>query len=142
MRRVWGAPGTPLTLNGDGIAPFRGAIRTGSSNTNLTQTITYATNLPATYTIPPILAGGQCVGRQFDSLGNHVADGWVARTARIVETDKKGKQKDKGWTCDILPKSLIVARYFAKEQAAIEAWLARAPTSSGSSRRWAAAGWR
>ena len=26
---------------------------------------------------------------------------------------------DKGWTCDLVPKSLIVARYFAKEQDAI-----------------------
>ncbi len=49
------------------------------------------------------------------------ADGWVAKTARILETDKKGKTKDKGWTCDLVPKPLIVARYFAKEQAAIEA---------------------
>lgn len=49
------------------------------------------------------------------------ADGWVARTARILETDKKGKTKDKGWTCDLLPKSLIVTRYFAEEQAAIDA---------------------
>jgi type I restriction enzyme M protein len=49
------------------------------------------------------------------------ADGWVAGAARIVETDKKGKSKDKGWTCDLIPKPLIVARYFAKEQAALEA---------------------
>jgi len=49
------------------------------------------------------------------------ADGWVARTARILETDKKGKTKDKGWTCDLVPKPLIVARYFAKKQAAIDA---------------------
>jgi type I restriction enzyme M protein len=49
------------------------------------------------------------------------AEGWVAKTARILETDKKGKTKDKGWTCDLVPKPLIVARYFAKEQAAIEA---------------------
>jgi len=49
------------------------------------------------------------------------ADGWVARTARILETDKKGKQKDKGWTCDLIPKPLIVARYFANEQAALDA---------------------
>ncbi len=47
-------------------------------------------------------------------------DGWVAKTARIVETDKKGKQKDKGWVCDLVPKSLIVARYFAQEQAACD----------------------
>jgi type I restriction enzyme M protein len=49
------------------------------------------------------------------------ADGWVAKSARIVEIDKKGKAKDKGWACDLIPKPLIVARYFAKEQAVIEA---------------------
>ena len=49
------------------------------------------------------------------------ADGWIAVPARIIETDKKGKRKDKGWACDLIPKPLIVARYFAKEQAAIEA---------------------
>jgi type I restriction enzyme M protein len=49
------------------------------------------------------------------------AEGWVAKTARMLETDKKGKTRDKGWTCDFVPKPLIVARYFAKEQAAIEA---------------------
>jgi type I restriction enzyme M protein len=48
------------------------------------------------------------------------ADGWKAETTRIIEKDKKGKEKDKGWTCDLIPKSLIVARYFAKEQAAID----------------------
>jgi len=45
------------------------------------------------------------------------ADGWKAETQRIIETDKKGKEKDKGWTCDLIPKPLIVARYFAKELA-------------------------
>lgn len=49
------------------------------------------------------------------------ADGWVARTYRILETDKKGRTRDKGWACDLLPKALIIARYFAKEQAALEA---------------------
>jgi len=48
------------------------------------------------------------------------ADGWKAETTRIIEKDKKGKEKDKGWTCDLIPKALIVARYFAKEQAAID----------------------
>ncbi|MBI4995733.1 MAG: type I restriction-modification system subunit M [Rhodocyclales bacterium] len=47
-------------------------------------------------------------------------DGWQAQTYRIVETDKKGKEKDKGWTCDLLPKPYLVARYFAKEQAEID----------------------
>jgi type I restriction enzyme M protein len=49
------------------------------------------------------------------------ANGWVAVPGRIVETDKKGKKKDKGWACDVVPKALIVARYFAKEQAALDA---------------------
>ena len=49
------------------------------------------------------------------------AEGWVAKTSRITETDKKGKKKDKGWTCELIPKPLIVARYFAKEQADIDA---------------------
>jgi type I restriction enzyme M protein len=49
------------------------------------------------------------------------ADGWVANTSRIVETDKKGKSKDRGWSCELIPKPLIVARYFAKEQGALDA---------------------
>jgi type I restriction enzyme M protein len=48
------------------------------------------------------------------------ADGWKAETYRIIETDKKGKEKDKGWTCDLIPKSLILAGFYAKEQAAID----------------------
>jgi type I restriction enzyme M protein len=47
------------------------------------------------------------------------ADGWKAETYRIIDKDKKGKEKDKGWACDLVPKSLIVARYFATEQEAI-----------------------
>jgi type I restriction enzyme M protein len=48
------------------------------------------------------------------------SDGWKAATTRIIEKDKKGKEKDKGWTCDLIPKPLIVARYFARDQTAIE----------------------
>ena len=48
------------------------------------------------------------------------ADDWKAETARVIETDKKGKEKDKGWTCDLIPKPLIVARYCAEEQAEID----------------------
>jgi type I restriction enzyme M protein len=49
------------------------------------------------------------------------ADGWVAKTSRILETDKKGRTRDKGWTCELIPKPLIVARHFAREKAAIDA---------------------
>ncbi len=47
------------------------------------------------------------------------SDGWKADTYRIIEKDKKGKEKDKGWTCDLVPKQLIVDRYFASQQEAI-----------------------
>jgi type I restriction enzyme M protein len=48
------------------------------------------------------------------------ADGWKAETTRIIERDKKGKEKDKGWACDLVPKPLIVARYFSNEQATLD----------------------
>lgn len=48
------------------------------------------------------------------------ADGWKAQTYRIIEKDNKGKEKDKGWICDLIPKNLIVNRYFAKEEQAID----------------------
>jgi type I restriction enzyme M protein len=47
-------------------------------------------------------------------------EGWKAKTYRIIEKDKKGKEKDKGWTCDLVPKPLIVARFFAKEQETVD----------------------
>jgi type I restriction enzyme M protein len=49
------------------------------------------------------------------------AEGWRAQTYRVVEVNKKGKAVDKGWACDLVPKGLMVARYFAAEQAAIDA---------------------
>jgi type I restriction enzyme M protein len=45
------------------------------------------------------------------------ADGWKAEVYRAIEKDKKGKEKDRGWVCDLIPKELLVARYFAQEQA-------------------------
>ena len=49
------------------------------------------------------------------------ADGWRADTYRVIEKNKTtGKERDKGWTCDLIPKPLIVARYFAAEQAEID----------------------
>jgi type I restriction enzyme M protein len=54
------------------------------------------------------------------------ADGWKAEPQRVIET-KKGKEgkadkiTDKGWICDLVPKQLLVSRYFAAEQTAITA---------------------
>lgn len=62
-------------------------------------------------------------------------DGWKAETYRILETKKgkdgkPGKITDKGWACDLVPKALIVARYFAAEQAQIDALAAKLETAS------------
>ena len=53
------------------------------------------------------------------------ADGWKAATYRVIETKKgkdgkPGKQVDKGWACDLVPKATLVARYYAKEQALMD----------------------
>ncbi|MHB1274184.1 MAG: type I restriction-modification system subunit M [Rhodanobacter sp.] len=60
-----------------------------------------------------------------DDLYLIAADGWQASTYRVIEQKKNKdgkvtKEVDKGWACDLLPKPLIVARYFATGQAAIE----------------------
>jgi type I restriction enzyme M protein len=51
--------------------------------------------------------------------------GWKAETYRLIETKKgkegkPGKQIDKGWACDLVPKALVVARYFAADRAALD----------------------
>jgi type I restriction enzyme M protein len=58
------------------------------------------------------------------------ADGWKAETYRVIDTKKgkdgkPGKQVDKGWACDLVPKELLVARYYASEQKEIEQLMAR-----------------
>ena len=55
-----------------------------------------------------------------DDFYSIALDGWKAETSRVIDVDKKGKEKDKGWICDLIPKAYIVARYFADEQAAID----------------------
>jgi type I restriction enzyme M protein len=49
------------------------------------------------------------------------AEGWKAETYRIVERAKTGRERDRGWACDLVPKRLMVARFFAAEQAEINA---------------------
>ena len=49
------------------------------------------------------------------------ADGWKAEPTRVLVKNAKGKEVDKGWVCDLVPKALVVARYFAKDQTAITA---------------------
>ena len=44
------------------------------------------------------------------------ASGWKAETERIIVKTKRGKDRDKGWVCELVPKELIVARYFPQER--------------------------
>lgn len=47
-------------------------------------------------------------------------DSWKAEPYRITVQNKKGDQVDKGWDCDLVPKTLVVDRYFLPEKNAIE----------------------
>lgn len=44
-----------------------------------------------------------------------VEDGWVAKVKRILEKNKKGTEVDKGWSCDLIPKELVINRFLASE---------------------------
>jgi type I restriction enzyme M protein len=46
-------------------------------------------------------------------------DGWKADTYRILVENKQKKMIDKGWTCDLVPKELVVNRYFKVEKQAL-----------------------
>lgn len=47
-----------------------------------------------------------------------IEDGWVANVRRVIEK-KNGKEKDKGWTSDLIPKSLVIKRFLADEEEAV-----------------------
>ncbi|MBK1723830.1 HsdM family class I SAM-dependent methyltransferase [Thiocystis violacea] len=105
---------------------------------------TIAENLLATFRAAPLLDAYAVYQHLMDYWAETMqddcyliaADGWVAETHRVREEVKagkrKGEMKDKGWTCDLIPKPLIVARYFAKEQAAIDAQQAELETVTAS----------
>ena len=59
------------------------------------------------------------------------ADGWTAETYRIIQVNKKGKEVDKGWDCDLAPKGLIVNRYFSNDQKTLDALIAQAEALTG-----------
>ncbi len=47
-------------------------------------------------------------------------DAWKAETYRIIAENKAKKKMDKGWTCDLVPKYLLINHYFQSEKRAIE----------------------
>lgn len=56
-----------------------------------------------------------------DDLYIVAADGWEAKTYRIEVMNARKKMVDKGWTCDLVPKALVINRYFDEEKEAIAA---------------------
>ncbi|MCB1630950.1 MAG: type I restriction-modification system subunit M, partial [Pseudomonadales bacterium] len=48
-------------------------------------------------------------------------EGWKAETYRVLVKNNRGKEQDKGWLCDLIPKALIVNRYFPETQYALQA---------------------
>ena len=48
------------------------------------------------------------------------ADGWKAEVYRVIIENKQKKKVDKGWTCDLVPKVLVINRYFQPEKQHIE----------------------
>jgi len=64
-------------------------------------------------------------GTQQDDAYLIAEDGWKATTYRVLEAKKNkdgslGKTVDKGWACDLVPKTLLVQHYFAAEQAELD----------------------
>lgn len=47
-------------------------------------------------------------------------DGWKAEPYRILVKNKAQKEIDKGWDCDLVPKTLVIDRYFLADKKAIE----------------------
>lgn len=47
-------------------------------------------------------------------------DGWKAEPYRILVKNKKGVETDKGWDCDLVPKTLVIDRYFLPEKTALQ----------------------
>ena len=49
-----------------------------------------------------------------------IEDGWNAKVRRILEKNKAGKDIDKGWTCDLIPRHLVIDHFFASEKANLQ----------------------
>ena len=47
-------------------------------------------------------------------------DGWKAEPYRIIVKGKSGKETDKGWDCDLVPKTLVINHYYSADQKKIE----------------------
>jgi type I restriction enzyme M protein len=54
-----------------------------------------------------------------------VEEGWTAKTKRVIGKNQKGKEVDKGWTCDLIPKQLVIDKYLSAEQTQLNELMAK-----------------
>lgn len=55
-----------------------------------------------------------------------VVDGWKAEVYRIMVENKQKKLIDKGWACDLVPKELVINRFYLAEKKQLKLWKPRA----------------
>ena len=115
----------------DKSAPALKALKAGCHPKNVIADL--AEDLLAHYTAQPLIDAYGVYQHLMDYWAETMqddcyliaADGWKVETYRVIEIkkNKEGKvtkEVDRGWACDLVPKSLIVDRFYAKEQAAID----------------------
>ncbi|MBG6186418.1 type I restriction-modification system subunit M [Flavobacterium sp. CAN_S2] len=49
-----------------------------------------------------------------------VEDGWEAKVKRVIEKNSKGKEIDKGWVCDLIPKKLVINKFLTNQELALQ----------------------
>jgi hypothetical protein len=87
------APGGTADFNHSPIALYCNVAGTDDKSpdslcdtTPLTMVVPSHAGTPAIYTLPPVASDHlQCVGRQFDTLGNHVKDGWICLAVAVSD---------------------------------------------------------
>ena len=55
-----------------------------------------------------------------DDCYSITVDGWKAEVYRVMVENSKKKLVDKGWDCDLVPKELVINRYFLSDKQYIE----------------------
>lgn len=64
------------------------------------------------------------------------SDGWKIEIKRIIEKNKKGQSIDKGWICELLPKELVMKKFFQSEQSEIQTFEEELETLQSQMTEW------
>jgi len=105
------------------VAPLLAGIQPGNKPRVLIEQLseTLLTAFQAAPLIDPYAIYQHLMDQWHDGMHDDVAliaaDGWKATPRRIADAGKKAK----GWVCDLVPKPLLIARYFAEQDAELAA---------------------